>query len=81
MSIDLSPEIRSYIDEQVRQGRYASPDALLEAAVQRLREADDEVLSSEDCDLLERRDERMQAGEFLTVAQVRDRLRQRDVIP
>jgi len=41
MQLSLRPEIQRFIDEQVKSGRFPTPEALVEAAIVEMREADD----------------------------------------
>lgn len=40
MNVQLKPELRQFIDDQVKAGRYDSPDAAINDAVSRLRTED-----------------------------------------
>jgi Arc/MetJ-type ribon-helix-helix transcriptional regulator len=41
MQLALRPEIQRFIDEQVKSGRFPTPEALVEAAIVEMRNADD----------------------------------------
>lgn len=41
MNLSLRPEIQRFIDEQVKAGRYPTPEAVVEAAVADMRDIED----------------------------------------
>ena len=43
MNLTLSSDIQQFIDEQVREGRFASAEELIEAAIMDMRDADEEL--------------------------------------
>jgi len=47
MKLTLKPETAQFIDEQVKAGRFPSPEALVEAAVTEFREAGEMELDTE----------------------------------
>jgi putative addiction module CopG family antidote len=52
MNITLQPSARQFIDDQVKAGRFASPDAVIDAAIAEMRELqaaselDDEAIAA-----------------------------------
>jgi putative addiction module CopG family antidote len=40
MSVTLTPELEKYIDDQVKAGRYGSPEELLSAAILQLKQSE-----------------------------------------
>ena len=73
MTRSLSPEIQRFIDEQVKEGRFASPEDLIEAAVADMRDAD-EALDEEDLAAIREADAQLDRGEGIELSEVRARL-------
>jgi Arc/MetJ-type ribon-helix-helix transcriptional regulator len=44
MDLSLSPEIQSFIHRQVKSGRFATPEAVIEAAIEEWRSLDEAEL-------------------------------------
>ena len=51
MTVNLASELQEFVDDQVRIGRFASPEEVLSAALMRLRDEDVEVDEFDDEDL------------------------------
>lgn len=47
MQLALCPEIQRYIDEQVKTGHFASPEAVIEAAIRDMRDNSRDEISDE----------------------------------
>lgn len=78
MQVTLKPQTQRFIDEQVKAGRFASADELLEAGVARLmldpepHEIDDETLAA-----IEESEEQFERGEGIPLEQAAAELRKR----
>jgi Arc/MetJ-type ribon-helix-helix transcriptional regulator len=70
MNLSLSSDIQQFIDEQVKEGRFASPEELIEAAVADMRDADEE-LDEEDIAAIREADEQGERGEGIDIDEVR----------
>jgi putative addiction module CopG family antidote len=78
MTIPLSPELRKYVEEQVRAGRFASPQEVVEAGLARLMlDPPPDELDDEDLAALEESEAQIERGEDLDWAQVSAALRQK----
>ncbi len=75
MNLTLSPEIEERIADQVRSGRYPTPEAVVEAAVAGLTEgAFDRSLDAEDVDALNEAEAQIDRGEGMTLDALRAEL-------
>lgn len=63
MDVTLKPQIREFIDEQVRAGRFRSADEVLEAAVGRMMEETEFELDDETAAAINRAEEQIDRGE------------------
>lgn len=70
------PELQRFIDEQVKAGRYSSPDAAIEAAVQQMM-LEQEGLDDQTLAAINRADEQYDQGQYVEWRDVRDELRKR----
>ena len=70
MNVSLKPEIREFIDEQVRSGHFASPDDVIEAGAARLMLQPDTLDDADRADIAaaEASIARGEAYDFATVA-------------
>ena len=69
MSIDLSPELEQYVQEQVKSGRFASPVEVLEAGVARLM-LDENFDDEDEIRALEEAEKQIAAGETFSLKNV-----------
>jgi len=78
MTISLNPKLRQYIEEQVRSGRFASPEEVVEAGLARLMldPAPDE-LDDEDLAAIEESERQIERGEDRPWADVSAELRKK----
>ena len=66
MHVQLRPEVERFIADQVKAGRYPSPDAAIEAAIEQLMHADEAVeLSDEDVEAINEAEEQIVRGEVV----------------
>jgi Arc/MetJ-type ribon-helix-helix transcriptional regulator len=76
MNVSLRPSIQKFIDEQVKSGRFATPQDVLEAGVARsMLEPDPDVLDAEDVAAIEESEQQIERGESLAWKYVSPRLR------
>lgn len=68
--MNLSRDVQQFIDEQVREGRFASPEELIEAAVMDMRDADEE-LDEETLAAIKEADAQAERGEGMDVDEFR----------
>lgn len=73
MNLTLNSDVQRFIDEQVKEGRFASPEELIEAAIMDMRDADDE-LDEEDLAAIREADAQLDRGEGIELSEVRARL-------
>ncbi len=65
-----NPELGKFIDDQVKAGHFASPEAAVEAAVeQMMRQADGNELDDETADAINRGDDQIDRGEGIEFKQ------------
>ena len=82
MNLTLSPEIERRIAEQIRMGRFPTPEAVVEAAVVELTETGiDSTLNSEDIAAIEEADAQIDRGEGMDISTLRAQLARRFVKP
>lgn len=79
MNFALNPEILRFIDDQVRAGRYASPQAVVEAAIIKMRDAEeiDDDLDDETIAAINEGEEQGDRGEGIELAVFKEQWRQR----
>jgi putative addiction module CopG family antidote len=66
MQVQLRPDVERFIAEQVKAGRFASADAAIEAAVERMMRTDESVeLSDEDIEAINEAEAQIDRGEFI----------------
>jgi Arc/MetJ-type ribon-helix-helix transcriptional regulator len=78
MQVTLKPQYQKFIDEQVRAGRFASPEEAIEAGVARLMfdpESDD--LDDETLAAIEQSEVEFERGEGIPLEQAADEIRKR----
>ena len=64
MNVQLTkPELQRFVDEKVRAGEFATPEAVVEDALARMMETD--ALTGEDWEAIRRADEEIERGEFV----------------
>ena len=76
MTISLSPDLKKYVEEQVKAGRFASPEEVVEADLARLMldPLPDEI-DEDDVAAIEESESQIDRGEDLDWAQVSAELR------
>jgi putative addiction module CopG family antidote len=78
MTISLSPELKKYVEEQVRAGRFRSPEEVVEAGLARLMlDPPADALDDEDLAAIDESEAQIARGEDLDFAQVSAKLRQK----
>jgi len=71
MTISLSPELKKYVEEQVRAGRFASPEEVVEAGLARLMlDPLPDALDDEDLAAIDESEAQIARGEDLDWAHV-----------
>ncbi len=81
MNLTLSREIEERIADQVRSGRFPTPEAVVEAAVADLAEPMDPTLDAEDLAAIAEADAEIDRGEGLSIEAVRAMLSARIAKP
>ncbi len=76
MNLSLRPEIQRFIDEQVKAGRYPTPEALVEAAVVELRDIDDAELDDATIAAINEAEDQVDRGEGVDLDTFRTRMNQ-----
>jgi Arc/MetJ-type ribon-helix-helix transcriptional regulator len=62
----IKPEVANFIEQQVRAGRFASEEALVEAAVEQMMQIDQAMeLGEEDVSVINESDAQIDRGEFV----------------
>jgi putative addiction module CopG family antidote len=78
MTVSLSPEFKKYVEEQVRAGRFASADEVVEAALARLMlDPPPDELDAEDVHAINESEAQIERGEDLDWKQVSASLRKK----
>jgi putative addiction module CopG family antidote len=78
MTISLSPELKKYVEEQVRAGRFASVEEVVEAGLARLMlDPVPDPLDDNDLAAIEESEAQTDRGEDMDWAQVSAALRQK----
>jgi len=82
MNLTLSPEIERRIVEQVRMGRFPTPEAVVEAAVVELTETPiDESLGAADIAAIDEAETQIDRGEGIDLATLRAEMSKRFTKP
>jgi Arc/MetJ-type ribon-helix-helix transcriptional regulator len=82
MNLTLNPEIERRITEQVRLGRFPTPEAVVEAAVVELTEPDiDDSLDADDIAAINEAEAQIDRGEGIDLATLRAEMSKRFVKP
>jgi antitoxin ParD1/3/4 len=77
MNLSLRPEIQRFIDEQVKTGRYPTPEAVVEAAVADMRDIGDEELDDATIAAINEGEAQADRGEGVDLDTFRARMNQR----
>jgi Arc/MetJ-type ribon-helix-helix transcriptional regulator len=77
MNLSLRPDIQRFIDEQVKAGRFPTPEALVEAAVTDMRETDDAELDDATIAAINEAEGQADRGEGVDLDTFRARMNQR----
>ncbi len=76
MDVPLKPELKQFIDEQVKAGRFSSPAEVVEAGLARLMlDPEPDELAPDDLAAIEESEEQIARGQELDWRDVRTRLR------
>lgn len=82
MTLTLRPELEQFIDEQVKAGHYATPEAVVEAAFAGLVDGRmDEQLDAEDIAAIAESDAEFERGEGIDLEDLRAEFSKRYGIP
>ena len=73
MNIALSPQTQKLLEEKLKSGAYASPDAVVHAALEALDQLAD--LDEQTLDAIDRAEDQIEHGEVHEWRSVRDQLR------
>ncbi len=76
MTLTLRSDVQEFIDQQIDQGRFATAEALVEAAIEQFRQPR-VVLSSEDIAAIKRADEQARRGEGIELDAFRAQISKR----
>jgi Arc/MetJ-type ribon-helix-helix transcriptional regulator len=79
MLLSLSPEIQRYIDEQVKVGRFPTPEALVEAAITGLQETNNQELDEKTVAVINEAEEQADRGEGTDLSVFRAQINKRFV--
>jgi len=63
MELALQPDIERFIDDQVKAGRFPTPEAVIEAAIAELRDAENGALDDESVAAINEAEEQADRGE------------------
>jgi putative addiction module CopG family antidote len=77
MNVSLKPEVRKFIENQVKTGRFDSPDAVLEEAVNRMMTESDSELDDETVAAINRAEEQLDRGDGIDFDQFAVEMRKR----
>ena len=77
MNLSLSPDIQHFIQEQVRSGRFPSPEAVVEAAVGDLRDASASGLDDATVEAINEAEAQADRGEGMELAPFREHISKR----
>jgi Arc/MetJ-type ribon-helix-helix transcriptional regulator len=77
MNLSLRPEIQRFIDEQVKAGRFATPEAVVEAAITELRFSSDEELDEQSIAAINEAEAQADRGEGIELDAFRAKMNQR----
>jgi Arc/MetJ-type ribon-helix-helix transcriptional regulator len=77
MHLSLRPDIQRFIDEQVKAGRYPTPEALVEAAVTDLKETEDAELDDATIAAINEAEEQADRGEGVDLDTFRAQMNKR----
>jgi antitoxin ParD1/3/4 len=75
MNVSLKPELQKFIDEQIKTGRYRSPDDVLEEALIRMMEEEALELDDETLDAIDESEAQIDRGEYRSWKEVSAELR------
>jgi Arc/MetJ-type ribon-helix-helix transcriptional regulator len=77
MNLSLRPEIQRFIDEQVKAGRFPTPEALIEAAVADMRDTDDAELDDATVAAINEAEDQADRGEGMDLDTFRSQMKRR----
>jgi Arc/MetJ-type ribon-helix-helix transcriptional regulator len=72
MNLSLAPDIRRFINDQVRAGRFATPEAVVEAAIVNMRDTNDAELDDQTIAAINEGEEQGDRGEGIELAAFRE---------
>ena len=75
MSISLKPELQQFIEEQVKSGRFASVEAVVEEAVSRMKDEEVAQLDEDTLDAIDESEDQIDRGEYRSWEEVSAELR------
>ena len=75
MNVSLKPELQKFVDEQIKKGRYRSPDDVLEEALIRMMEEEALELDDETLDAIDESEAQIDRGEYRSWKEVSAELR------
>ena len=77
MKLSLRPEIEGFIDEQVKAGRFPTPEAVVEAAISEMRDASGIELDDAAIAAINEAEEQADRGEGIELDAFRAKMRAR----
>ena len=78
MIVSLSPELGKYVEQQIRAGRFTTPEEVVEAGLARLMlDPPPDALDDEDLAAIEESEAQIERGEDLDWGEVSAKLRQK----
>jgi putative addiction module CopG family antidote len=77
MTISLSAETQRLLEERLRSGRYGTPDEVVHAALDALKELESHSLDAEALDAIDRTEEQIERGAVHDWKDVREQVRAR----
>ena len=75
MTIDLLPETQRLLEQQLKTGRYATPDEAVRAGLSALHEQEWDELDAEALDAIDRAEAQIERGEGVKFSEVREQIR------
>jgi Arc/MetJ-type ribon-helix-helix transcriptional regulator len=78
MKLELQPNLKRFVDEQVKAGYFPTPEAVVQASLSRMMDERDEItLTAEDLAAIKRSDEQIERGEYVEFDEFAARMRKK----
>jgi Arc/MetJ-type ribon-helix-helix transcriptional regulator len=75
--MNLSPQVRDYIDAQVKAGRFPTPEAVIESAILEIKDAEEPELDDETVAAIEEGLSQADRGEGMELSEFRAKMERR----